>query len=115
MDVKEILTLIEAGYSKEEIEKMEAAAPAAPAAEPATEPAPAPASTPEPATEPEGLDLLAVKQELAAVKQELKESKKMLQTIALLRDSAPAPVDNANAAVEVLANIIRPSNVNIDK
>ena len=51
MTIQEILALVAAGYTKEDIEKMEASAdPAAPAPAPDPEPAaPAPAPDPEPA------------------------------------------------------------------
>lgn len=59
MKSSEILELVRAGYTKAEIQAMDAAAPAAPAADPvpAAEPAaPVPAADPQPAAEPAAPD-----------------------------------------------------------
>jgi hypothetical protein len=70
MTYKEIMFLLEKGYSKEEIDNMdpEDEAPA-PAAEPAAEPAPEPAKDPAPEPEKADVDLLTAIKELTAAVQ----------------------------------------------
>lgn len=104
MEIKDVLALINAGFSKDEIVAMFSGQ-----AEPQAEQPPEPAAPADTDSTPINYDDSEVRAELAAVQRELAETKKMMQTMALLRDSAPAPITGADAGVDVLANIIKPS------
>ena len=109
MTMKEILTLVAAGYTKEDIEKMEAPAapaapePAAPAPTPDPEPAaPAPAPDPAPASpadnEPTMRDLMQSMAKLTSA----------IQANAIAQSVVPGG-NQGPTAEDAIAQIIRPT------
>ena len=108
MTMKEILTLVAAGYTKEDIEKMEAPAaqePAAPAPTPDPEPAaPAPAPDPVPApaaptdNEPTMRDLMQSMAKLTSA----------IQANAIAQSVVPGG-NQGPTAEDAIAQIIRPT------
>lgn len=119
MDMQDILRLVQAGYTKEDIDKMVAPAPApaadpapapapapapdpAPAPEPAPapDPAPAPAPTPEPDPEPSMKDLMLSISKLTSA----------IQANAIANSVIPGgPDGNQHTAEDAIASIIRPT------
>lgn len=99
MDFKEVLTLVKAGYSKDEIDAMLKPAEPAPAVEPA-EP-----EQPEIVTA-EKLETVPAEPAESDLLKEVRELKTMLQRQALINDGfKPA---NKDDAVSILASIINP-------
>ena len=112
MTMKEILTLVAAGYTKEDIEKMEAPAapePAAPAPAPTPDPepaAPAPAPVPDPApaapaqaeNEPTMRDLMQSMAKLTSA----------IQANAIAQSVVPGG-NQGPTAEDAIAQIIRPT------
>lgn len=103
MTMQEILTLVAAGYTKEDIEKMEA--PADPAAAPTPDPepaAPAPAPDPEPAApadnEPTMRDLMQSMARLTSA----------IQANAIAQSVVPGG-NQGPTAEDAIAQIIRPT------
>ena len=103
MTMQEILTLVAAGYTKEDIEKMEAPAAPAPALTPDLEPA-APAPTPDPApaapadNEPTMRDLMQSMAKLTSA----------IQANAIAQSVVPGG-NQGPTAEDAIAQIIRPT------
>lgn len=79
MTLEEIIKLIDAGYTKEDIQAM-----AAPEPEPEKAPAPAPDPAPAPAPDP-------VPNDMSAMLQELKDLKKAVYAMNIMNTDLPAP------------------------
>ena len=91
MDMQDILRLVQAGYTKEDIDKMIA---------PAADPAPAPAPTPEPEPEPSMKDLMLSISKLTSA----------IQANAIAQSVIPGgPDGNQHTAEDAIASIIRPT------
>lgn len=79
MKLEEIIKLIDAGYTKEDIQALAAPDPEPdPAPAPATDPAPAPATDPAP-------------NDMSAMLQELKDLKKAVYAMNIMNTDIPAP------------------------
>ena len=99
MEIKDLLTLLNAGFNKEDIANF-----MNPNAE----------QTPEqtPATEPTVEQINAYTQRIVELENENAELRKTNQTLAILRDTSPKPMDSAELnkrATDALASIITPS------
>lgn len=78
----------------------------------APEQAPTPAPAPQVAPAPSVEELNAYTERIVALENENAELRKANQTLALLRDSAPAPMNSAELeqkGIDALASIIRPT------
>lgn len=95
MNYNEIIKLLDAGYSREEILKMDAKEP-----EPAPEPEPEPA--PEPAPDPAAAIMTEVKDMFAEMRKELTAMNIMNSRLQ----------DDHNEPEDILANIINPTKNN---
>ena len=98
MEIKDVITLLNAGFTKEEIANFFSGN--------------APAPTPQVAPEPTVDELNAYTERIVALENENAELRKANQTLALLRDSAPAPMNSAEIeqkGIDALASIIRPT------
>lgn len=105
MKFDEVMMLIKAGYTKEEIQAMETPTPApepAPApTEPAAEPAPEPA---EPAAEPAPMD-----QMMQAMQDMIRQNQQMLQAMQAANiQAARMPTDTKETPEDLIAKIIAP-------
>ena len=89
MNVEQIIKMIDAGYTKEEIEKM-----TQPEPEPKTEPEPEPEPKPEPKTEPKQ----EPKQEPVndPVLKELQDLKKAVYAMNIMQSSQPPKAENVD-------------------
>lgn len=94
MNYNEIIKLLDAGYSREEILQMDAKEP-----EPAPEPAPEPETKPEPDPDPTAAIMTEVKNMFAEMRKEL--------TAMNIMNSRQQ--DEHNEPEEILANIINPT------
>ena len=103
MKYDEIIKLLEAGYSREEILKMEDPAPAK---DPAPANNPAPTDDPAPADDPAPVSMDAVMKE---VKDMFAEMKKELTAMNIMASRQPA--DQERSSEDILATIINP-NIN---
>lgn len=92
MKVEDIIKLIDAGYTKEDIQSM-----SAPEKEPEPAPAPAPAPAPDPAPAP-AAD--TAQNDMSAMLQELKDLKRAVYAMNVMNTEAPAQksVDDILAA-----------------
>ena len=95
MNYNEIIKLLDAGYSREEILKMDSKEP-----EPAPEPEPEP--TPEPAPDPTAAIMTEVKDMFAEMRKELTAMNIMNSRLQ----------DDRNEPEDILANIINPTKNN---
>ena len=124
MELTDILSLVKAGYTREEIEQMEKPQPSdpnpvpavqpvanpIPVAEPANPPAqvvepvavPAPAPVPQPAQQ-------EVQPTMAEIMQSIAKLTSAVQANAIAQSVIPAGVSNPPSAEEMLAEIIRPT------
>lgn len=111
MEIKDIIALANAGFSKEEIEKIaasslaEPAADPAPAEDPAPALAPAPDPAPAPAPAPEPAEGVSADQMLA----EILGLKKLIQENNINNSQMPAQLTTAQQADAALASIINPN------
>lgn len=119
MEIKDIIALANAGFSKEEIERIAASSLAEPAADPAPapDPSPAPASAPAPdpapapapapalAPAPEPAEGVSADQMLA----EILGLKKLIQENNINNSQMPAQLSSAQQADAALASIINPN------
>ena len=96
MNYNEIIKLLDAGYSREEILQMDAKEP-----EPAPEPEPEPEPAPEPAPEPVTTDSI-----MAEVKEMFAEMRKELTAMNIMNSRLQ---DDHNEPEDILANIINPT------
>ena len=109
MTMQEILTLVEAGYTKEDIEKMEAPAAPDPAPTPDPEPA-APAPTPDPA--PAAPSAPAAPADNEPTMRDLMQSMAKLTSAIQANAIAQSVVPGGNqgpTAEDAIAQIIRPT------
>ena len=95
MNYNEIIKLLDAGYSREEILQMDAKEP---------EPAPEPEPEPEPAPEPVTTDSI-----MAEVKDMFAEMRKELTAMNIMNSRLQ---DDHNEPEDILANIINPTKKN---
>lgn len=124
MELTDILSLVKAGYTREEIEQMDKPTPAdpnpepvqmqmdipVPVAEPANPPAqvvepvavPAPAPTPQPAQQ-------EAQPTMAELMQSIAKLTSAVQANAIAQSVIPAGVSNPTSAEDMLAEIIRPT------
>lgn len=118
MDIKDILSLVNAGFSKEEIVQM--TNPATPAPEPAPAPVPvpevkpveAPAPVAEPAATPAPQPAQAPAQEqptMAQVMESIAKLTSAVQANAIAQSVIPQGLSNPPKAEDMLAEIIRPT------
>ena len=118
MELKDILILAQAGYTREEIAQMENPGTPAPApvVEPVPEPQPAPAQVVEPVPVPAPAPAPApqpVQQEaqptMAELMQSIAKLTSAVQANAIAQSVIPAGVSNPPSAEDMLAEIIRPT------
>lgn len=108
MELDQILKLIDAGFTKSDIEAM-TSAPAKVSTEPTApaEPAEEPVREAAPAAKPEPVEAPAVNNDFSALLEEMKGIRKQLQMQAILHDGfTPASPDDAQ---QILASIINPA------
>ena len=87
MNVEQIIKMLDAGYTKEEIEKM-----TQPEPEPKTEPEPEPEPKPEPKTEPK----TETKTADDPVLKELQDLKKAVYAMNIMQSSQPPKAENVD-------------------
>ena len=122
MEIKDVITLLNAGFTKEDIanffsgnapEQTPQVAPqVVPEPVPTPQVVPEPVPTPQVAPAPSVEELNAYTERIVALENENAELRKANQTLALLRDSAPAPMNSAELeqkGIDALASIIRPT------
>lgn len=113
MEIKDIIALANAGFSKEEIEKIavsslaEPAADPTPAADPASAPAPAPDPAPAPAPAPDAAPAEGVSADQMLA--EILGLKKLIQENNINNSQMPAQLTSAQQADAALASIINPN------
>lgn len=100
MTIDDVLTLVKAGFSREEIAVMAASAEPAPAPAPAPAPEPTPAPAPEPAPQPEARPDM-----LAQILERFDTMTQALQASAI-RGTQQPPKQTTD---DILAEIIRPA------
>ena len=103
MDMQDILRLVQAGYTKEDIDKMTAPV-ASPAADP--EPAPAPAPTPAPAADPTPDPQQPTLKDLMLSISKLTSA---IQANAIANSVIPGGPGQGPTAEDAIAEIIRPT------
>lgn len=109
MELDQILKLINAGFTKSDIEAM-TSAPAKESTEPTApaEPVEEPVKEVKPEVKLEPVEAPAVSQDFSALLEEMKGIRKQLQMQAILHDGfTPASPDDAQ---QILASIINPAN-----
>lgn len=106
MTIDDVLTLVKAGFSREEIAVMAASAEPAPAPEPTPAPAPAPAPEPAPAPAPEPAPQPEARPDMLA--QILERFDTMTQALqaSAIRGTQQPPKQTTD---DILAEIIRPA------
>jgi hypothetical protein len=118
MELTDIMALVKAGYTKEEIAQMEKPAPDAPTkvpegeqvattvpaqvVEPTSTPAPAPVPAPQPAQQ-------EAQPTMADIMQGIAKLTSAVQANAIAQSTIPAGVSNPPSAEDMLAEIIRPT------
>lgn len=100
MKLEEIMALVNAGYTKEEIAALEQ--PANPEPAPAPQPEPAPAPAPTPAPEP-------AQPTMADLMQSIAKLTSAVQANAIANSIIPGGANQQPAAEDMLAEIIRPT------
>ena len=114
MELNDIMALVKAGYTKEEIAQMENPAPNAqtPVAEPISAPAQVvePAPVPEPAPAPQPAPTPVQDQPtMADIMQGIAKLTSAVQANAIAQSVIPQGLQNPPSAEDMLAEIIRPS------
>ena len=120
MTAQEIITLLQGGFTHDEIISLTqspAPAPADPVPAPAPAPKPAPAHVPDPAPGPaptpapvpEQVDLQGLINQQAALQQQIARLTSTLQANAIAGSVLPGGVPNPPDAAQVLGEIIRPT------
>lgn len=124
MELTDILSLVKAGYTREEIAQMEKPQPSDPNPEPVQLQMPIPAPTPEPANPPaQDAEPVAVpaptpvpqpaQQEaqptMAELMQSIAKLTSAVQANAIAQSVIPAGISNPPSAEDMLAEIIRPT------
>lgn len=108
MELTDILALVKAGYTRDEISQMSAAttpepvAAAEPAAEPVPEPVPQPQQPPVQETQPKEPTMQELMQSIAKLTS-------AVQANAIAQSVIPAGISNPPKAEDMLAEIIRPT------
>ena len=102
MKYEEIMNLVNAGFTKDEILRLAGMAPAEPAPDP--EPAPAPAPAPEPAPAPAPAPVPQPQDMLGQILGKFDEMSRSMQELAIKQSQQPKP----ETADDILAAIIRP-------
>lgn len=108
MKFDDVMMLIKAGYTKEEIQAMEHPEPT-PAPEPAPEPTPEPA--PEPAAEPapEPKEPAAMDQMMQTLQSMIQQNQQLLQSMQAANiQAARMPADTKETPEDLIAKIIAP-------
>lgn len=112
MKFEEVMMLIKAGYTKAEIQAMEAPAPTPePAAEPAPAPAPEPTAepAPEPAAEPATTPAAPMDQMMQAMQNMIQQNQQLLQSMQAANiQAARMPADTKETPEDLIAKIIAP-------
>ncbi len=110
MKIDELIELIRAGYTKEEIQALTAPA-ADPEPEPEKKPEPEPAPKPEPETKPAeaGTGFQGMEKELKEIRSGIAEMIKTFQAANVQSARMNAP-DNNNSAEDILANWLNPKS-----
>ena len=104
MKYEEIMNLVNAGFTKDEILRLAGMAPAEPAADPEPAPAPAPAPEPQPAPAPAPAQVAQPQDMLGQILGKFDEMSKAMQDLAIKNSQQPKP----ETADDILAAIIRP-------
>ena len=106
MELTDILSLVKAGYTREEIEKMENPVipdpVPAPVVEPVKEPAPVAQPGPQPVPQPEQPTMAELMQSMAKLTS-------AIQANAIAQSVIPSGISNPPKAEDMLAEIIRPT------
>ena len=102
MNYEEIMSLVKAGFTKQEILQLAGHAPAEPA--PAPDPDPAPAPAPEPAPAPSPAPAQPAPDMLGQILGKFDEMSRAMQDLAIKNSQQPKP----ETADDILAAIIRP-------
>ena len=110
MNANDILTLLKAGYTKAEIDAMNAPQPdpqpqPQPQPDPQPQPQPQPDPQPQPQPQPTAQDPSA---QLAAVLASMQETLKQMQAANIAGSNNPEPKTTHDQAMEIMANIIAP-------
>ena len=112
MEIKDVITLLNAGFTKEDIANFFSGNAPEQTPQVAPQVVPEPVPTPQVAPAPSVEELNAYTERIVALENENAELRKANQTLALLRDSAPAPMNSAELeqkGIDALASIIRPT------
>ena len=124
MELTDILSLVKAGYTREEIEHMENPQPSAPNPVPVVEPVATPVQNPEPTNPPaQVVEPVAVpvaqpvpqptqaqaEPTMAELMQSIAKLTSAVQANAIAQSVIPAGVSNPPSAEDMLAEIIRPT------
>ena len=122
MELTDILSLVKAGYTREEIEQMEKPTPSDPNPVPAVQPVATPVPVTEPANPPAQVaEPVAVPQPvpqpaqadaqptMAELMQSIAKLTSAVQANAIAQSVIPAGVSNPPSAADMLAEIIRPT------
>lgn len=104
MKYEEIMNLVNAGFTKDEILRLAGMAPAEPAADPEPAPAPAPAPEPQPAPAPAPAPVAQPQDMLGQILGKFDEMSRSMQELAIKNSQQPKP----ETADDILAAIIRP-------
>lgn len=106
MELTDILSLVKAGYTREEIEKMENPGTPDPVVEPVVEPAPVPVAQPAPVPQPEQQEAQPT---MAELMQSMAKLTSAIQANAIAQSVIPSGISNPPKAEDMLAEIIRPT------
>ena len=112
MELTDIMALVKAGYTKEEIAQMEKPGTSAPAPSPEPVPEPAPTDAPEPEPAPVAQPVPAqpeAQPTMAELMQSIAKLTSAVQANAIAQSVIPAGVSNPPSAEDMLAEIIRPT------
>ena len=118
MELTDILSLVKAGYTRQEIEQMETPQPSAPNPVPVVDPVATPVQNPEPTNPPvQVAEPVAVPQPtqaqaeptMAELMQSIAKLTSAVQANAIAQSVIPAGVSNPPSAEDMLAEIIRPT------
>ena len=110
MELTDILSLVKAGYTREEIEKMENPGTPDPVPAPVVEPTPAPVvePVPQPAPAPQ-LEQQEAQPTMAELMQSMAKLTSAIQANAIAQSVIPSGISNPPKAEDMLAEIIRPT------
>lgn len=106
MELTDILSLVKAGYTREEIEKMENPGTPDPVPAPVVEPVKEPEPVPAPAPQPEQQEAQPT---MAELMQSMAKLTSAIQANAIAQSVIPSGISNPPKAEDMLAEIIRPT------